>query len=159
MTRTYKHCTVQMKNRCNNLRDGARDLFDRTEQAATEVPRSWRHIPVHDLRMISGANSSSGRTTHFADSGTTVQHYSWGLTCWKIYPFAMSWVVVGIHRDALWYSHLLLRNGKKYEFCHCQKVIKLQIKIDRSELLRSTAVKVILWVLNNFYPTLIACRL
>ena len=74
----------------NNLRDGARDLFHHTEQSETEVPGTWQHIPVHDLRVTSAANASSGRTTHFACSGTTVQHYSWGLTCWKVYPFATS---------------------------------------------------------------------
>jgi len=143
MTRRYKQCTVQVENcwSCNNLHDGARDLFHHTEQSETEVPRTWRHIPVHDLRVTSAANGSSGHTTHFACSGTTVQYYSWGLTCWKIYPFATSWVIIRIHRGAFWYCHSLLRNGKKCEFRYCQKIIKLQLKIDRSELLRSTSVK------------------
>ena len=143
MTRRYTQCTVQMENRwsCNNLRDGARDLFHCTEQTETEVPGTWRHIPVHDLRVTSGANGSGGCTTHFACSGTTVQHYSWGLTCWKVYPFATSWVVIRIHRGAFWYCHSLLRNGKKCECRYCQKIIKLRLKIDRSKLLRSTSVK------------------
>ena len=76
--------------------------------------------------------------TSLVYSGMTVQHYSWGLTCWKVYPFATSWVVVRIHRGAFWYSHSLLRNSKKCEFCYCQKIIKLRLKIDGNELLRST---------------------
>ena len=38
--------------------------------------------------------------------------------------------------------HLLLRYGKKQEFSHWQKIIiKLKLKMDISELLRSTSVK------------------
>jgi len=126
----YKHCTVQVENRwsCNDLCDGGRDFFDLTEQTEAEVPGTWWHIPVQDLCMTSAANGSSGHTTHFTCSGTTVQHFCWGLTCWKVNSFATSGVVIRIHRGAFWYSHSLLRNGKKCEFCYCQKVIKLRLK-------------------------------
>ena len=61
-------------------------------------------------RSCCDSNGSSGCTTHFACNGTKVQHYSWGLTCWKVYPFATSWVVIRIHPGAFWYSLLLLNN-------------------------------------------------
>ena len=76
--------TVQVKNRisCNNLRDGARDLFCRIEEKETEVLGTWQHIVVHDLCVTDGANGSSGRTTRFACSGTSrTFNYCWGLTC------------------------------------------------------------------------------
>ena len=73
-------------------------MFDHSEQRETEVLRTWWHIPVHDLRVDSSANGSSVHTTHFACSGTTV--HSWGLTCWKVYPSAMSCVVIRIYQGA-----------------------------------------------------------
>jgi len=47
---------------------------------ALKIPGTQRHIAVHDLRVTSGANGSNGRTAFFGRSGSTVQHFSRGLT-------------------------------------------------------------------------------
>jgi len=51
---------------------------------ALKFPGTQRHIAVHDLRVTSGANGSNGRTACFDRSGSTIQHYSRGLTSWEV---------------------------------------------------------------------------